>query len=66
MGGGGGGGGNKWPRLSLKITSSIGNKQLSSTATPEKCWTPFGTKNNIFSELRGYNEGMSNMIGVGI
>ena len=61
-----GGGGNRWPRLTLKFTSSIGNKQLSSTATPGKCWTPFGTQNYIFSELRGYNEGMSNMIGVGI
>ena len=37
-------GGNRWPRLTLKITSSIGNKQLSSTPTPGKCWTPFGTK----------------------
>ena len=40
---GGGGGGNRWPRLTLKITSSMGNKQLGSTATPGKCWTPFGT-----------------------
>ena len=50
----------------LKITSSIGNKQLSSTPTPGKCWTPFGTKNYIFSELMEYNEGMSNMLGVSI
>ena len=41
------GGGNRWPGLTLKITSSIGNKQLSSTPTPGKCWTPFGTKNYI-------------------
>ena len=59
-------GGNRWPRLTLKITSSIGNKQLSSNATPGKCWTPFGTKNYIFSELMEYNEGMSNMLGVSI
>ena len=65
-GGGGGGGGNRWPRLTLKITSSIGNKQLSSTATPGKCWTPFGTKNYIFSELMEYNEGMLNILGESI
>ena len=41
VGGGGGGGGNRWPGLTLKITSSIGNKQLSSTPTPGKCLTPF-------------------------
>ena len=41
---GGGGGGNKWPRLSLKITSSIGNKQLSSTATPENVGPPLEPK----------------------
>ena len=39
-----GSGGNRWPGLTLKITSSIGNKQLSSTPNPGKCWTPFGTK----------------------
>ena len=61
-----GGGGNRWPGLTLKITSSIGNKQLSSTPTPGKCWIPFGTKNYIFSELMEYNEGMSNMLGVSI
>ena len=61
-----GGGGNRWPGLTLKITSSIGNKQLSSTPTPGKCWTPFGTKNYIFSELMEYNEGMSKMLGVSI
>ena len=38
---GGGGGGNRWPGLTLKITSSMGNKQFSSTLTPGKCWTPF-------------------------
>ena len=59
-------GGNRWPVLTLKITSSIGNKQLSSTPTPGKCWIPFGTKNYIFSELMEYNEGMSNMLGVSI
>ena len=59
-------GGNRWPGLTLKITSSIGKKQLSSTPTPGKCWTPFGTKNYIFSELMEYNEGMSNMLGVSI
>ena len=53
-------------RCTLKITSSIGNKQLSSTPTPGKCWTPFGTKNYIFSEIMEYNEGMSNMIGVSL
>ena len=57
-------GGNRWPGLTLKITSSIGNKQMSSTPTPGKCWTPFGTKNYIFSELMEYNEGMSNMLGI--
>ena len=62
----GGGGGNRWPRLTLKITSSIGDKQLSSTATPGKCWTPFGTKKYIFSELMEYNEDMSNMLDVSI
>ena len=41
---GGGGGGDRWPELTLKITNSIGNKHLSSTPTPGKCWTPFGTK----------------------
>ena len=56
--------GNRLPGLTLKITSSMGNKQLSSTPTPGKCWTPFGTKNYIFSELMEYNEGMSNMLGV--
>ena len=45
----GGGGGGRWPELTLKITSSIGNKQLSSTRTPGKCWTPFGTKKVQFS-----------------
>ena len=40
-GGGGGGGGFRWPGLDFKITSSIGIKQLSSTPTPGKCWTPF-------------------------
>ena len=48
------------------MASSIGNKQLSSTPTPEKYWTPFGTKNYIFSELMEYNEGMSNMLGLSI
>ena len=57
---------NRWPELTLKITSSIGNKQLSWTPTPRKCWTPFETKNYIFSELMKYNEGMSNMLGVSI
>ena len=55
-----------WPGLTLKITSSKGNKQLSSTPTPGKCWTPFGTKNYIFSEFMENNEGMSNMLGVSI
>ena len=33
------GGGGRWPRFTLKITSSIGNKQLSSTLTPvEPLW----------------------------
>ena len=58
--------GNRWPGLTLKITSSIGNKQLSLTPIPGKCWTPFGTKNYIFSEFMEYNEGMSNMLGVSI
>ena len=39
-----GGGGGRGPGLNLKITRSIWNKQLSSTPTPGKCWTPFGTK----------------------
>ena len=42
------GGGGRWPGLTLKIANSIGNKQLSSTTTPEKCWTPFETKKNSF------------------
>ena len=46
--GGGGGGEGRWPVLILKIANSIGNKQLSSTTTPEKCWTPFGTKEYSF------------------
>ena len=58
--------GNRWPGLTLKITSSIGNKQLSSTPTPGNCWTPFGTKNYVFSEFMEYNEGMSNMLGISI
>ena len=37
-------GGNRWPGLTLKITSSIGNKQLSSIPTPGKCWTPLEPK----------------------
>ena len=37
-------GGDRWPELTLKITSSIGNKQLSSTPSPGKYWTPFVTK----------------------
>ena len=44
-------GGNRWPGLTLKITSSIGNKQMSLTPTPGKCWTPFGTKNYILVSL---------------
>ena len=64
-GGGGGGGGETGGRTHL-VTSSIGNKQLSSTPTPGKCLTPFGTKYYIFSELIEYNEGMSNMLGVSI
>ena len=40
----GGGGGNRWPRLTLKITSSIGNKQLSSTATPGNVGPPLEPK----------------------
>ena len=59
-------GGGRWPGLTLKITSSIGNKQLSSTPTPGKCLTPFVTQNYIFSELMEYNEVMSNMVGVSI
>ena len=59
-------GGNRWPGLILKITNSIGNKQLSSTPTPGNWWTPFGTKNYSLSELMEYNEGMSNMLGVSI
>ena len=57
-------GGERLPGLTLKITSSIGNKQLSSTPTPGKCLTPFVTQNYIFSELMEYNEVMSNMVGV--
>ena len=64
--GGGGGGGNRSPELTLKIKSSIGNKQLSSTLTSGKCWTPFETKNYIFYELMEYNDGMSNMLSVSI
>ena len=45
---GGGGGGGRWPELTLKVTSSIGNKQLSSTPSPGKYWTPFGTKKYSF------------------
>ena len=50
-------------RLILKITSSIGNKRLSSNPTPGKGWTPLEPKNTL-SELMEYNEGMSNMLGV--
>ena len=42
-GGGGGGGrgaGGRWPELTLKITSSIGIKQLSSTPHPWKILDP--------------------------
>ena len=42
------GGGDRWPELTLKITSSIGNKQLSSTPSPGKYWTPFGTQKFSF------------------
>ena len=38
---GGGGGGSGGPDSPKKITASIGIKQLSSTPTPGKCWTPF-------------------------
>ena len=44
----GGGGKDRWPELTLKITSSIGNKQLSSTPSPGKYWTLFGTKKYSF------------------
>ena len=47
----GGWGEGRWPGLTLKITSSIGNKQLSSTPTPGKCWTPFGTKKYSFLQV---------------
>ena len=43
-----GGGGDKWPGLTLKITSSIGYKQLRSTPTPGKCWTPLEPKSTVF------------------
>ena len=62
----GGGGVTGSPDSPWKSLSSIGYKQLSSTPTPGKCWTPFGTKNYIFNELMEYNEGMSNMLGVSI
>ena len=62
----GGGGGNRWLGLTLKIASSIGNKQLSSTPTPGKYWTPLEPKITFFSELMEYNEGMSNILGVSI
>ena len=63
------GGGNRWPGLTLLITSSIGNKQFSTPKFdphPWKMLDPFGTKNYIFSELMEYNECMSNMLGVSI
>ena len=59
-------GGNRWPGLTLKITSSIGNKQLSSTPTPPKMLDPLWNQKLHFSELMEYNEGMSNMLGVSI
>ena len=59
------GGGNRWPRLTLKITSSIGNKQLSSSATPGKCWTPFGTKITFLVSL-GNTMKACQMLGVSI
>ena len=58
--------GNRWPGLTLKITSSIGNKQLSSTPTPGKMLDPLWNQSYIFSEFMEYNEGMSNMLGVSI
>ena len=61
-----GGGGNRWPGLALKITSSIGNKQLSSTPTPGNVGPPLEQKHYIFSEFTEYSEGMSNMLGVSI
>ena len=30
----GGGGGNRWPRVTLKITSSIGNTELENVGAP--------------------------------
>ena len=47
----GGGGGGRWPGLTLKIANSIGNKQLSSTTTPEKYWTPFGAKKSHCKQI---------------
>ena len=34
-----------------KFTSSIGNKQLSLTPTPGKCWTPLEPKSTVFFEI---------------
>ena len=46
------GGGDRWPELTLKITSSIGNKQLSSTPTPWKMLDPLlEPKNTVFFEI---------------
>ena len=41
-------GGDRWPGLTLKITSSIGNKQLSSTTIPENVGPPLEPKSTVF------------------
>ena len=47
----GGGGGGRWPDLTLKITSSIGNKQLSSTPPLENVGPPLEPKSTVFFDI---------------
>ena len=44
-------GGNRWPGLTLKITSSIGNKPLSSTPPLENIGPPLEPKITILVSL---------------
>ena len=43
--------GNRLPRLTLKITSSMGNKQLSSTPTQENVGPPLEPKITFLASL---------------
>ena len=44
-------GGNRWPELTLKITISVGNKQLSKTPTPVNVGPPLEPKSTVFIDI---------------